>query len=242
MKVSDIYKIEPDKDGWRKLPNGNLLKIGEGVSIHETAVIEDRVRIGSYVWISSGALIRSGVQIDSNVWINPDTRISSGVQIGSNAQIGPDVKIGPDIIISSGTIIKKGAIIKADTSDQTRSDQIKAEQRSVSANKLPREVEDFVDKYHEICHVLKKVRIVNKSRQGNIKQRLKELDKAGITVEEYMTKIANSKFLRGERGNWDRADFDFIVGAKNIGKILDGKYDDREGDIDWDNLGKDNED
>lgn len=87
---------------------------------------------------------------------------------------------------------------------------------------------DFVEKYHKICGVLKKAKIINNSRKGKIRQRLKELAAAGITVEEYMYKISNSKFLRGEKGDWDGADFDFIIGAENIGKILDGKYDDRE--------------
>jgi len=93
---------------------------------------------------------------------------------------------------------------------------------------VEREIDNFVEKYHEICVGFKIVRIVNDSRRRKIRQRLKELTKAEITVEEYMHKIADSSFLRGERGDWSGADFDFIIGAENIGKILDGKYDDRK--------------
>lgn len=112
-----------------------------------------------------------------------------------------------------------------------------------SADNPPEPVDEFVEKYREICQSkgLKKVLVVNNSRRGKIRQRLKELSEAGVTIEEYMHKIANSPFLRGDRGNWTGADFDFIIGAQNIGKILDGKYDRRDSDMDWSNIGVDNE-
>ena len=108
---------------------------------------------------------------------------------------------------------------------------------------IEKEISNFVEKYREICQTrgLKKVLIVNNSRRGKIRQRIKELSEVGITIEEYMRKIANSPFLRGDRGNWAGADFDFIIGAQNIGKILDGKYDRRDSDIDWGNIGGDSE-
>ena len=125
---------------------------------------------------------------------------------------------------------------------QKTTDILKDILKDTTAGKPPNSVDEFVEKYREICQSqgLKKVLIVNNSRRGKIRQRLKELAEAEVTVEEYMQKCANSPFLRGERGNWT-ADFDFIIGAQNIGKILDGKYDRRDSDIDWGNIGGDDE-
>jgi hypothetical protein len=108
--------------------------------------------------------------------------------------------------------------------------EIEEEVEKGKTDKPPDSVDEFVEKYREICQPrgLKKVLIVNNSRKSKIRQRLKELAEASVTIEEYMQKIADSPFLRGERGDWDSADFDFIIGAENIGKILDGKYDKRE--------------
>ena len=102
------------------------------------------------------------------------------------------------------------------------------EQEKEIVQEVEKGVMDFVKKYHQICVGFKTVRIINKSRQAKIQARLKELSQAGVTVEEYMQKIANSLFLRGERGDWNGADFDFIIGAENIGKILEGRYDNRQ--------------
>jgi len=134
----------------------------------------------------------------------------------------------------------QGNMLQKCSLKQSRAEQSRAEQ-SNTADKPPDPVDEFVEKYHEICRGFKRARIINDSRRGKIRQRLKELDQAGVTVEEYMQKIADSPFLRGERGDWDGAGFDFIIGAQNIGKILDGKYDRRDSDIDWGNIGKDDE-
>lgn len=89
----------------------------------------------------------------------------------------------------------------------------------------------FVDKYHEICVGFPKCRIINRSREKKINARMKELACARIAVEDYLAKVAASDFLRNGNDRWKGADLDFVVGAENMPKILDGKYDNREQDF-----------
>lgn len=36
MTVQEIYAIPPDRDGWRVLPSGNGVRLGNGVTLHST--------------------------------------------------------------------------------------------------------------------------------------------------------------------------------------------------------------
>ena len=86
---------------------------------------------------------------------------------------------------------------------------------------IPKEILEVLDAYHEICKSFPKVIKVTPARQKQIRDRL-----AAYTMEEIKTVFRNaegSDFLKGKTGKW-KADFDWLMGEKNIVKVLEGKY------------------
>lgn len=83
---------------------------------------------------------------------------------------------------------------------------------------------DVVAAYHEICISYPKVRRINGAREKAIKARLNEY--SFDELKELFQKAEQSLFLKGKnQRNW-RADFDWLMNANNIPKVLEGKYDD----------------
>lgn len=72
---------------------------------------------------------------------------------------------------------------------------------------------------------LPKASHLNPTRKASLQARLRECD--GLQGwGDCMAKIRGSPFLRGETGKF-RATFDWIIGAKNFTKIMEGNYDDQ---------------
>lgn len=46
MTHEEIYAIAPDEPGWRRMPNGNRVRLGPNCEIHATVQLGDRVEIG----------------------------------------------------------------------------------------------------------------------------------------------------------------------------------------------------
>lgn len=81
MTAAEIYAIKPDKNGWRLLPNGNKVKIGDSVRLGNYVSIGKSAEIGNYVSIGGGAKIGDGAKIGN------DAKISSSVKIDDNLEI-----------------------------------------------------------------------------------------------------------------------------------------------------------
>ena len=80
----------------------------------------------------------------------------------------------------------------------------------------------IVDLYHQLCPSLPKVAKLTPERERAIKARLKEFNH-----DEFITafkKAEASAFLKGANGGW-KANFDFIMRAGSMVKILEGQYD-----------------
>lgn len=80
----------------------------------------------------------------------------------------------------------------------------------------------IVDLYHQLCPSLPKVAKLTPERERAIKARLKE-----FSHDEFITafkKAEASAFLKGANGGW-KANFDFIMRAGSMVKILEGQYD-----------------
>lgn len=102
--------------------------LGEGVVIHEFAVIRSRVRIGSNVVIHPHVVIESDVEIGDGVELFPGTYVGKepkgagalarglayerGVSIGRECSIGPHAVIFQDVRIGNNTLIGDGASIR----------------------------------------------------------------------------------------------------------------------------------
>lgn len=92
----------------------------------------------------------------------------------------------------------------------------------------PNEIVDFYNKSisTEGCKLPKCIKLTDKRKQL-IRARLKDygLEK----VYEAISKVVNSSFCNGKGSTGWRADIDFIFNVNNMPKILEGRYDDRDG-------------
>ncbi|MDX9896334.1 MAG: hypothetical protein RBS34_12850 [Desulfofustis sp.] len=86
--------------------------------------------------------------------------------------------------------------------------------------------EQIVDIYNEVLPELPKVIVWSKHRRQVLRSRWRE-DRKRQSLEwwrEFFGKVARSDFLMGRRGDF-RADLEWLIGAKNIVKVLEGRYD-----------------
>lgn len=94
-------------------------------------------------------------------------------------------------------------------------------------NKVP--YEKIKDLFHEICISYPKVIKLSDSRKKTIKARYIEY---GNDIEIFKTlfkKAEESNFLKGKNDNNWSANFDWLINSSNMIKILEGNYDNKEG-------------
>ena len=77
MKIEEIYAIPADGDGWRLLPNGNKLMLGDNV---QAPYGLDIARIGEEARIGEGASIGEGARIGEWARIGARARIPSNIK------------------------------------------------------------------------------------------------------------------------------------------------------------------
>lgn len=105
----------------------------------------------------------------------------------------------------------------------------------ISSEKSPRlqiPFQKIVNKYHEILPELPKCEILNKTRQGYIRQRWLDKDHGLNSLEEwenFFKYIRQSNFLMGKvNGSGDkppfRANLEWVTKPTNYTKIYEGKY------------------
>ena len=111
MTDEEIYAIKPDEDGWRVLPNGYKVKIGDSVSIGDGANIGDGAEIGNDAEIGNYASIGKSAEIGSYASIGKSADLGSYVSIGNGANIGDGAEIGNDAKIGNYASIGNGAEI-----------------------------------------------------------------------------------------------------------------------------------
>ena len=79
--------------------------VEQGSSIHETAVIGDKVYIGTFTYVSEKAKIGEGSQIYPQVYIGKGVKIGKNCKIDSGARIYDYCIIGDNCVIHSNTVI-----------------------------------------------------------------------------------------------------------------------------------------
>ncbi|MDR1688311.1 MAG: hypothetical protein LBS21_06835 [Clostridiales bacterium] len=109
--------------------------------------------------------------------------------------------------------------------DLTKQDQTTTEPAATGSGASPTPVpyKKIMEAYNSICTRLRKIKIIDGKRQDAVSARFKTYGfDALITV---FKKAEASEFLCGNGGrNWS-ADFDWLMSATNIAKVLEGKYD-----------------
>ena len=99
-------------------------------------------------------------------------------------------------------------------------------------NNFPVTCERVAELWNEICSpVLPVVAHLNNHRRKQIGARCREVPRKQPRDEAwwrtYFRRIMSSAFLRGDTDKWRGATFDWVIGPKNMVKVLEGNYDDK---------------
>ena len=79
--------------------------------------------------------------------------------------------------------------------------------------------------YNETCvPPMPQVQQLSEDRKKHIKTGYDRLKKAGLSWQDYFSLVAASDFLMGRDGRWPNCGFDWLIGPKNMLKVLEGNY------------------
>lgn len=94
----------------------------------------------------------------------------------------------------------------------------------------PAPYETIKDLYNSICKDLSKVGSISSSRKRHLKARWKQFEYNLDTFEECFKKVQASDFCKGKNERGWQADFDWLIkNDNNMVKVLEGKYDNKNG-------------
>lgn len=94
----------------------------------------------------------------------------------------------------------------------------------------PAPYETIKDLYNSICKDLSKVRSISSSGKRHLKARWKQFEYSLDTFEECFKKVQVSDFCTGKNERGWKADFDWLIkNDNNMVKVLEGKYDNKNG-------------
>lgn len=96
-----------------------------------------------------------------------------------------------------------------------------------SDTRIPVPYEDIVKAYNTICVSMPKVLKTTTDRKRVIKARWNECKDINVFIELF-TKAEKSDFLSGRDGKWSGCAFDWLLNSKNILKVLEGNYDNKQ--------------
>lgn len=89
--------------------------------------------------------------------------------------------------------------------------------------------EAILAQFKAICTDLPQPKALNDSRRRAIRNCKAQLDRQGMTFEDFFKKIAASDFLcRMSSGRTWKADIDFVLRPAQVVKIIEGGYDNRK--------------
>lgn len=88
---------------------------------------------------------------------------------------------------------------------------------------------EIIEIYHSICKSYPKLKIVSSQRKKAISARWKEHKKNLETFRELFEKAEASDFMKGKNAKGWTADFNWLMNSDNMAKVLEGKYDNKNG-------------
>jgi len=96
---------------------------------------------------------------------------------------------------------------------------------SSHTSKIP--YQEIVELYHENCPSLPKVKGLSDKRRKAIKSCWQKFKGELSVFETVFKKVEESDFLSGRSGKWTGCNFDWIMNANNMLKVLEGTYDNK---------------
>ncbi|MCC8049575.1 MAG: hypothetical protein LIP10_02815 [Clostridiales bacterium] len=116
--------------------------------------------------------------------------------------------------------------------EKSRQDKTREEGESSTPDGVPAAepvpFEEIVTLYHTTCTSYPRLRNISDGRKKAIRARWKEYSQNIDTFRELFEKAEASAFMKGRNSrNWT-ADFNWLMKADNMAKVLEGKYDDTQ--------------
>lgn len=90
---------------------------------------------------------------------------------------------------------------------------------------------DISDLWNKICYQLKPVKLLSLDRENKIRNLAQGTFKTKDAWQGYFQMFTDSTFLRGESSNSFIATFDWALNPRNMVKVMDGNYEDRESEV-----------
>lgn len=113
--------------------------------------------------------------------------------------------------------------------DKREKENVTDESQSDSATSLPSQI---VELYNSICKSFPSVKTLSEARKKTIKARLKTYTLENF--KEVFERAEASSFLKGDNERKWVATFDWLIKDANMAKVLDGNYDDKQGNSSFD--------
>lgn len=124
-----------------------------------------------------------------------------------------------------------GDEVEDEVNPQPAPTKYKQNKTQTKQNKITYPFEEIVDLWNSLCPIQPKIKKMPRGREEKIRRRLDEIGVQGDwlpTMQKVFLKVGESTFMQGENKNGWRATFDWIFeNDKNIIKILEGNYDNR---------------
>lgn len=113
---------------------------------------------------------------------------------------------------------------KTKTEDKDINNTVLLTQNS-SAGEGRTDYQSVAKAYNETCvPPMPQVQQLSEDRKKHIKTGSDRLKKAGLSWQDYFSLVAASDFLMGRDGRWPNCGFDWLIGPKNMLKVLEGNY------------------
>lgn len=93
-----------------------------------------------------------------------------------------------------------------------------------SSADAPAPYRDIVELYHTICTSYPELRTISKKRKQTMDERWTEYEGNLDTFRELFTIAEESEFLKGKNSRGWSADFNWLLDAENMPKVLEGNY------------------
>lgn len=111
-----------------------------------------------------------------------------------------------------------------DSIDKNRIDKDSIDKKSIEESKKSVPYDEILNLYHTYCPSLPKVLVLNDNRKKSIKARYKEYKEDLGIFEVLFSKAEESDFLKGNNPRGWKANFDWLIKASNMPKVIEDNY------------------
>lgn len=117
VRLQDCYQYLPDEEGWRTLPGGKKIKLGNNcesgnkTKIYQNCKFKDGCKIGDNCSVGEDCFFEKNVCIDNNCIVGENCFFEKNVCIGNNCKISPHVDVDSNCHIEDSVVLCEGSEI-----------------------------------------------------------------------------------------------------------------------------------